>query len=88
MFQTVRKKIVGPGISELHYIGIFPHSRDLQLSDQEMSLPPSFVRNTLRDLYSEPPSDPQQLREDEDAIKYSSFSFYRGAHFLCTFHRS
>ncbi|KAG8947342.1 hypothetical protein FRC04_010790 [Tulasnella sp. 424] len=47
------------------------------LSDQEMSLPSSFVRNTLRDLYSEPPSDPQQLREDEDAIKYSSFSFYR-----------
>lgn len=45
--------------------------------DQGVSLPSSFVRNTLRDLYSKPPPDAQQLKEDEEAIKCSSFSFYR-----------
>ncbi|KAG8982931.1 hypothetical protein FRB90_006453, partial [Tulasnella sp. 427] len=45
--------------------------------DQGESLPSSFVRNTLQDLYAKPPSDPEQLKEDEAAIKYSSFSFYR-----------
>lgn len=46
-------------------------------ADQGESLPSSFVRNTLRDLYAKPPSDPEELKEDEDAIKYASFSFYR-----------
>ncbi|KAG8906880.1 hypothetical protein FRC01_007876 [Tulasnella sp. 417] len=46
-------------------------------ADQGESLPPSFVRSTLRDLYAKPPSDPEELKEDEDAIKYASFSFYR-----------
>ncbi|KAG8947357.1 hypothetical protein FRC04_010805 [Tulasnella sp. 424] len=46
-------------------------------ADQGESLPSSFVRNTLRDLYAKSPSDREELKEEEDAIKYSSFSFYR-----------
>ncbi|KAG8951458.1 hypothetical protein FRC00_007240 [Tulasnella sp. 408] len=50
--------------------------------DQGASLPPSFVRNTLRDLYSKPPPDAQQLREEEEAIKYELLSLFRQAKYL------